>query len=88
MEEEEANSKWLRLSSLNDFVAGFASKAVGLVPLFETDRLTVAGRCARLTSRLYHWLLIVGLVYQAHLFNEVGWQRGCRCGAADWGLPV
>lgn len=57
-------SCWLRFGRLNTWVSVHASKALGLVPLF--DDLESAGwisRCRKVASRLYHWLLVAFLIY-------------------------
>lgn len=57
-------SLWLRFGRLNTWVSVHASKALGLVPLF--DDLESTGwrrRCRKVASRLYHWLLVAFLIY-------------------------
>ncbi|CAK9038738.1 unnamed protein product [Durusdinium trenchii] len=69
VEEEEVydsdswSSWWLNLHRLNIFVACYASKALGLIPLFEIGfEMDWKSQCRRLVSRLYHWLLILFLL--------------------------
>lgn len=64
-EDDIANKKscWLRFGRLNTWVSVHASKALGLVPLF--DDLESAGwrsRGRKMASRLYHWLLVAFLI--------------------------
>ena len=68
-ELEERESMWLKLSPLNTFITSFASKALGLIPLFDplcTD-MEVASKGSKgwlvpclkqLISRMYHWIFI------------------------------
>ena len=57
------SSWWLNLHRLNIFVACYASKALGLIPLFEIGfEMDWKSQCRRLVSRLYHWLLILFLL--------------------------
>ena len=66
-EEEEEASIWLNFSPLNTLITGPVSKILGLVPLFdvvEEEKATWKSSCKKLISRLYHWALLLILLFQ------------------------
>ena len=66
-EEEEETSIWLNFSALNTLITGPISKILGLVPLFdvvEEEKPSWKSSCKKLISRLYHWALLLLLLFQ------------------------
>ena len=66
-EEEEETSFWLNFSALNTLITGPISKILGLVPLFdvvEEEKSSWKSACKKLISRLYHWALLLLLLFQ------------------------
>lgn len=61
-------SRWLWLSPLHEFLARYASKALGLMPLFDVQmeaKETLRLKARRMVSRLYHWFVLFSLIVAA-----------------------
>lgn len=79
---QEQESRWLWLSPLHEFLARYASKALGLMPLFDIQmeaKDTLWLRARRMVSRLYHWFVLFSLIlaaawlgsrYSSHVTDE------------------
>lgn len=72
LSQERRESRWLWLSPLHEFLARYASKALGLMPLFDvqmeaedTSRSRLRLRARRMVSRLYHWFVLFSLILAA-----------------------
>lgn len=64
--EESYSSVWLNFSPVETFISRHLSKALGLVPLFDPvteEERTWPDLFKELVSRLYHWTLLLFLLY-------------------------